>query len=191
MLNSGSTRSPHEADMSHALLRHGVRQLAVLRATSAGIACAPTLDDSAGSIERTREVLLALERCAERYASCTGASLLAEADRLLGELLTPSSWVDATRAQLLLCLATQVELTQARAQGDTDPHALAALASATEHVHAARAALQESGAFQPLHTDPTASSARWLSLALGTLPDEHTRAAYMQALEQTSCGFAH
>jgi hypothetical protein len=164
----------------------------VLRATSASIACAPTLDDSAGSIERTREALLALEHWAEPYQAHTGVSLLEDAERLLGELPTPSGWVDATRAQLLLCLATQVELSHAREQGDDDPHALAALARATEHVHAARAALQEAGACrQPLHTDLDASSARWLTVALGTLPDERARAAYAQALEQTSSGLAH
>ncbi|MEY4577872.1 MAG: hypothetical protein RL701_2575, partial [Pseudomonadota bacterium] len=43
--------------LARTLLRRGVRQIGVLRATSAGIAQAPTIDERAGSLERAREGL--------------------------------------------------------------------------------------------------------------------------------------
>jgi len=186
-----ASRRPLEAEArvprSRALLRLGVRQVAVLRATSASIACAPTIDDCAGCIERARDQLLQLERTAVQYMEHTQASLLADAEQVLGELPALGSWVEAMLAQLLLSLATQVELEHAREQGTCESPALAVLASATEHVHAARAALHEAGA---LHTNPRrtsdAATAHWLTIALGTLEDESTRAAYRRALERAS-----
>ncbi|MEY4577743.1 MAG: hypothetical protein RL701_2446, partial [Pseudomonadota bacterium] len=162
------------------LLRRGVRQIGVLRATSAGIAQAPTIDERAGSLERAREGLLQLEQAAELYADATGADLLADAERLIGAVPTPASWVESALAQLLLCLAAQVEL-----ETSLEPNARRALARETEHVNAARAALYEAKAFSSELRDSVraGSSTPWLNMALDTLEDDNTRQHFTRALE--------
>jgi hypothetical protein len=176
--------SDGQGRLAQTLLRRGVRQIGVLRATSAAIAQAPTIDERAGSLERAREKLLQLERAAELYAQTTGADLLADAEKLIGELPSPTSWLEAAVAQLLLCLAAQVELETARERSQ-ETHAPEALARETEHVNAARAALQEAHAYSDeLREAVHACTTRWLAMALGTLEDDATRQQYTQALAQ-------
>jgi hypothetical protein len=154
-----------------------------LRATSAAIAQAPTIDERAGSLERAREKLLQLERAAELYAQTTGADLLADAEKLIGELPSPSTWLESAVAQLLLCLAAQVELETAREC--SFEHTADVLAREAEHVNAARAALQEAqGCSEELREAVHACTTRWLSMALGTLADDATRQHYTRALAQ-------
>jgi hypothetical protein len=174
--------------LARTLLRRGARQLGVLRATGAAIASAPSMDDCAGSIERAREELLHLEHAAELYAEATGADLLLDAECLIGELPSPSGWLEAVLAQLMLCLAAQVELeTASDVHLDLEPSARKALARETEHVNAARAALHEARAFSSeMREHLRESTARWLPVALGTLEDDLTRERYTRELERTA-----
>jgi hypothetical protein len=191
MQNSARSLRHLDADardrLARTLLRRGARQLGVLRATGAAIASAPTLDDCAGSIERAREELLHLERAAELYGEATGTDLLTDAEALLGELPNPSSWLEAVLAQLMLCLAAQVELeTASDVQVELEPSARQTLARETEHVNAARAALHEVDAFSTeLRDGLRVGTARWLPVALSTLEDDLTRARYTRELERT------
>ncbi|MET0389281.1 MAG: hypothetical protein ABW321_25130 [Polyangiales bacterium] len=172
--------------LAQILLRRGVRQLGVLRATSAGIARAPTIDDCAGSIERAREELLHLERAADLYAEVTGADLLVDAEQTIGELPHPESWVEALLAQLMLCLAARVELESATEfQVELEPNTRRMLARRAEQVNAARAALHEARATCELRDALHAGTTRWLTVVLGTLEDDGTRQRYTRELERT------
>ena len=156
-------------ELAQNLLRRAVRQLALLRVSAAGIAHAPTLDDRLSAIERARERLLQLERAADRYATLTGADLVCDAEQLLGALEAPSSWLEASLAQLLLCLAACIELESPQLA----EHLPDALAYETEHMHAARAALHELGALDAaLRVRLDDVIPRWLSIAYRSLDPE-------------------
>lgn len=193
MLDFDTSPQPHAMEhrvgRARALLRRGVRQLAILRATSAAITHAPTIDDCACAIERARDALSQFEHTAERYRALTAADLLTDSQQLSGELPTPSNWQDAALAQLLLCAATRVELEADRAAVAQTAGALAShaeLAATLEHMSAARAALIEAGAFTAagsamLYTGSTG----WLRVALGTLGDDDaSRSAYRREVER-------
>lgn len=164
--------------LARALLRRAARSAALLRATSAGLAYAPTLDERLCSIERARERLLQFERAAAQYAELTGADLLSDAEPLLGGLPLPSSWPEAALAQLLLALAGRVEL-------ESHPGAAGsrvALACETEHANAARAALDElSPSDLPPRELSQAFVRRWIRVAYASLESER-REQYAQAL---------
>jgi hypothetical protein len=92
--------------------------------------------------------------------------------------------LEAAVAQLLLCLAAQVELETARERSN-EPHAADALAREAEHVNAARAALQEASAFSDeLREAVHACTTRWLAMALDTLEDDTARQQYTRALAE-------
>lgn len=168
------------------ILRRAVRQAALLRAESAAIAHAPTLDDRIGALERVREELLQFERAALIYTERTGADLLADAEQQLADLKLPSSWLEATVAQLLLCLATRVELEATLSRlASLDPTTWRALALENEHLHAARAALSESGldAGEICELMP-ALLERWKSVALATFDSDELSARFLQLLDR-------
>lgn len=180
------TAGPDEASPATTLLHRGMRQLAILRVTSSAITHAPTLDDCAIAIERARELLSEFERAAESYHRLTAGDLLEDAAELCGELPTPQSWQESAIALLLLCLATQVELEIEREQrGQLAP--CSALASTVDHLRAAHAALDESGAFPAgaAHSLMSGQVGHWLHVALGTLHGEATRKAYRGEVERT------
>jgi len=198
---SSSAGSPRHLDnearcrLARTLLRRGVRQLGVLRAASAGITQAPNMDDRALSIERAREELLQLERAAGLYAEVTGGDLLSDAEQVLSDVPSPASWVEAATAQLLLCLASQVELETGCDTGG-EPSERHALLREAERVHAARAALDEAKAFSTeLDVTMRAGTSRWLPMALCTLEDDDAREHYTRALERlvepSSLGLPH
>lgn len=190
MLNGASSlpclASSDRTTLAPRLLRRAVRQVALLRAASAGLAHAPTLDDRIGIAERVREDLMQLERTAHAYADLTNANLLTDAERCVADLSFPASWFEASIAQLLLCLAAQLELReQPRLAEPLEASERYALAGATEHLHAARAALYELDGTSPeARTLADQLIARWLRLALATLEDGGVRERYLRALAQ-------
>jgi hypothetical protein len=176
---------------ARALLLRGVRQAAILRATSAAITHAPTLDDCASAIERARDALSQFEETSERYCALTSGELLADTQQVSAGRPVPRNWQEAVLAQWLLCAATRVELEREREQaqppGETENtqsvQTRAELASTLEHMSAARAALQESGAFSPEgRASLLDGSSEWLKLALATLADDEARATYQRVL---------
>ncbi len=172
--------------LARALRRHAVRQVATLKASGAALAHAPTLDDRIGALERAKEELSHLEQASEVYREISGADLLKDAETTAAELPVPASWVEASVAQLVLCLAARVDLDQHREV--TQPFRLLAdkaMAEETEHVSAARAALAE----LCTHRAGTAEVAgdfvkRWMPVALDSLDEPETREAYLGALER-------
>jgi hypothetical protein len=166
------------------LLRQVLRGLAALRAASAGLAYAPSLDERAATLERAREELIELERCAAFYEDATGKDLLADAERMLAGLPVPKSWLDACLGRLLLCLAARVELAERAAKSVTlDPSVTLELAREAEHVNAARAALLELGTERsPRRALTNEFLTRWLDVALLSLNDAKLRAQYRTAL---------
>ena len=190
MLNCASSLpsidSADRLTLARSLLRRAVRHVVLLRAASVSLAHAPTLDDRIGVVERVRENLLQFEQAAFVYSDLIDSDLLTDAERLVAQLTFPSTWLEATIAQLLLCLATRVEV-------DAQPQLLAplgasarnALACETEHLHAARAALREldgtTGAVRDL---ANRLIMRWQRVALGTLEEETVRARYLHMLAQ-------
>lgn len=163
-----SAKTPRE--LAQNLLRRAVRQAALLRVSAAGLTHAPTLDDRLSAIERGRERLLQLERAADCYEQLTGADLIRDAEQLLGTLDAPSSWLEASLAQLLLCLAARVELETPQFA----EHLPETLACETEHLNAARAALHELGALNlALRSRLQEVIPRWFTIAYGSLDPEH------------------
>ena len=163
----------HAHELAQNLLRRAVRQTALLRVSAAGLAHAPTLDDRLSAAERARERLLQLERAADCYAEWTGADLMRDAEQLVGTLETPSSWLEASLAQLLLCVAACVELESPQLAEQLPD----ALACETEHLNAARAALHELGALSlSLRGQLQDVIPRWFTIAYGSLDPERSGA---------------
>jgi 1,2-phenylacetyl-CoA epoxidase catalytic subunit len=161
----------HARELAQNLLRRAVRQLALLRVSAAGLAYAPTLDDRLSAAERARERLLQLERAADCYAELTAADLMRDAEQLLGTLEPPSSWLEASLAQLLLCVAACVELESPQVAEQLPD----ALACETEHLNAARAALHDLGALSSaLRGRLQEVIPRWFTIAYGSLEPERS-----------------
>lgn len=198
MLDFDLSQDTHDAAQrvgrARALLQRGIRQVAIVRATSAAIAHAPSIDDCASVIERARDALSRFEHTAEHYRTLTGADLFEDALQLTGELPAPSNWQEAALAQLLLCAATRVDLERQRehpsqpagTHGEPNLYAGAELAGTLEHMSAARAALLEAGALSAEGSRVQyAGSTGWLRVALGTLSDDEvTREAYRREVER-------
>lgn len=172
---------PHVAQT---IRRHAMRQVATLKASGAALAHAPTLDDRASAVERAREELAHLEEASELYRELSGKDLLKDAEDAAATLPIPSSWVEASVAQLVLCLAARVDLER---QNEVEP-ALQRLtersrASETEHVAAARAALSELCAASEAQAREAAEYIeRWLPVALDSLEAQETKQAYLDEL---------
>jgi 1,2-phenylacetyl-CoA epoxidase catalytic subunit len=174
-------------ELARALRRHAVRQVATLKASGAALAHAPTLDERASAVERAREELLHLEQASEVYRELSsGADLLQDAEQVAAQLPVPSSWAEASVAQLVLCLAARVDLDQHRHLAEPFKKLTErALAEETEHVHAARAALIELRASAGLGKgELDALLARWLPVALDSLDEAPTRELYLGALSR-------
>ncbi len=172
--------------LAQALRRHAVRQVATLKASGAALAHAPTLDDRIGAIERAKEELQHLEQASEVYRELSGGDLLKDAESQAAKLPVPESWVEASVAQLVLCLAARVDLSRhAELPRPFRQTAARALAEETEHVSAACAALAELCA-QSKATAQDASGfvQRWLPVALESLEEDGTREAYLSELAQ-------
>lgn len=172
--------------LAQALRRHAVRQLATLKASGAALAHAPTLDDRIGAIERAKEEFQHLELATEIYRELSGTDLLLHAEPAAARLPVPASWVEASVAQLVLCLAARLDLSRHR---DVPPPFRApvqrALADETEHVAAACAALTELCAESPgTADDASAYVERWLPVALESLGEDGSRESYLAELEQ-------
>lgn len=170
--------------LARALRRHAVRQVATLKASGAALAHAPTLDDRIGAIERAKEELQHLEQASEVYRELSGADLLQDAESAAAKLPIPESWVEASVAQLVLCLAARVDLSRHRevARPFRGP-AQRALAEETEHVVAACAALSELCAQSPgVASEASKYVERWLPVALESLEEDGSREAYLSEL---------
>ncbi len=166
------------------LLRRGVRQAASLRAASAAIAHAPTVDDCAAAIERAREELAHLERTADLYTEFAGRDLTREIEPQIRELPVPASWLEANIAQLVLCLASRIEGRKACATKEATVDSVRRAAEESEHVDAARAALRECcGSACGERRPVPACVAAWLRLALEGLGEDE-QAAYLDALRR-------
>jgi hypothetical protein len=181
-----SLESGDRLTLARSLLRRAVRQVAQLRVASASLAHAPTLDDRLGVAERVREDLLQLERAAHVYLDLTDSNLLTEAEQLVTELSFPDNWLEASIAQLLLCLATRVEVEELpQLLATLAPSMRLALACETEHLHAARAALSElDGMTDEVRELANQLAMRWLRIAVDTLDDESVRRRYLRVVAQ-------
>ncbi len=170
------------------LRRHAMRQVATLKASGAALAHAPTFDDRASAVERAREELAHLEEASELYRELSGQDLLKDAEATVAALPIPSSWVEASVAQLVLCLAARVDLDR---QNEVVP-ALQKLrdssrAHEAEHVSAARAALSEACAGSVEHArEASEYIERWLPVALDSLEAQETKQAYLDELARES-----
>jgi 1,2-phenylacetyl-CoA epoxidase catalytic subunit len=173
-------------ELARALRRHAVRQVVTLKASGAALAHAPTLDERAGAIERAREELAHLEQASEVYRELAGADLLQAAEQEALRLPVPSSYAEASLAQLVLCLAARVDLDQHRQVAEPFRHITdRALAEETEHVHAARAALAELCGGPNLSREAASQLLeRWLPVALDSLDEDRTRAVYLAELSR-------
>jgi hypothetical protein len=158
-----------------------LRQTATLRAASAAVAHAPTLDDCAAAVERMREELEYLEDSSDLYRELFDAELTEQVASATAKLPRLDSWLEACIAQLVLCLASQLEATQRLAEDGSDS-VLRRLAQENEHVDAARAALRERCA-QADDGSAAAALERWLPVALETL-DLSMRLNYLDALRR-------
>lgn len=171
----GSTRTGSEGDgvLARTLQRRALRQSATLRAASAAIAHAPTLDDCAASIQRAREELEHLEHSVECYRDLTGLDLTRELERETSGLLVPTSWVEASVAQLVLCLAARIDASHQLSTRRPKRRLIREIAEESEHVNAARAALFERDEGQPGHLGALLRLATcWAEVALATLQPE-------------------
>jgi len=179
---------PPEArpQVAEALRRHAVRQVATLKASGAALAHAPTLDDRVGAIERAKEELAHLEQASEVYRELSGADLLKDAEQVAAQLPVPSSWIEASVAQLVLCLAARVDLEQfSEAAKPLRGVTQRAIVEETEHVNAARAALLELCANSPnTAAAATGYMARWVPVALDSLEPNDSRSTYLKELEK-------
>ena len=171
--------------VAEALRRHAVRQVATLKASGAALAHAPSLDDRVGAIERAKEELAHLEQASEVYRELSGADLLGDAEQVAAKLPIPGSWLEASVAQLVLCLAARVDFARfvevaTPLRGVTE----LAMVEEAEHVSAARAALDELCAGSPQTAEvATEYMARWLPVALDSLETGAPRSAYLKELE--------
>lgn len=172
--------------LARALRRHAVRQVATLKASGAALAHAPTLDDRIGAIERAKEELEHLEQASEVYRELSGADLLQDAESVAAKLPVPESWVEASVAQLVLCLAARVDLSRHRElPSPFRKPAERALAEETEHVSAACAALAELCAKTPASAQEAAGYVeRWVPVALDSLDEDGAREVYLTELAQ-------
>lgn len=170
--------------LAEALRRHAVRQVATLKASGAALAHAPTLDDRIGAIERAKEELQHLEQASEVYRELSGGDLLQDAESAAAKLPIPESWVEASVAQLVLCLAARVDLSRHReVPRPFRATAERALADETEHVSAACAALAELCAQSPaMAQNASGFVQRWLPVALESLDEDGAREAYLSEL---------
>jgi 1,2-phenylacetyl-CoA epoxidase catalytic subunit len=174
--------------VAQTIRRHAMRQVATLKASGAALAHAPTLDDRASAVERAREELAHLEEASELYRELSGKDLLKDAEGAAATLPIPSSWMEASVAQLVLCLAARVDLER---QTQVEP-ALQKLtdrsrAHETEHVAAARSALSElCSASAAQAREATEYIERWLPVALDSLDAHETKQAYLAELERES-----
>jgi hypothetical protein len=190
MLNGASSppslQSGDRLTLARCLLRRAARQVALLRAASASLALAPTLDDRIGAVERAREDLLQLERAAQIYLDLTDSNLLTEAEQWVAGLSVPTTWFEASIAQLLLCLAARIELEEPQPHWEPlAPSLSCALACETEHLHAARAALAElNNKNEQGREFANQLTMRWLRVALGTLDQDAVRKRYLHAVAQ-------
>ena len=182
-LDEGSTSQPL---MAAVMLRRGVSRVAALRAASAGLARAPSLDERAATLERAQHELLELEYCAVAYEHATGKDLLAEAERALIDVPLPDSWLEVCLARLLMCLAARTELEfRATERASHGSELLVSLAHEVEHVNAARAALQEIADLARRMRELAAEfMPRWLDLASASFADADVKAHYLAALQR-------
>jgi hypothetical protein len=169
------------ATLRRSLESAALRQTATLRAASAAVAHAPTLDDCAAAVERMREELEYLEDSSDLYRELFDAELTEQVASATAKLPRLDSWLEACIAQLVLCLASQLEATQRLAE-DGSESLLRRLAQENEHVDAARAALREHCAQAD---DGSASAALecWLPVAFETL-ELSMRLNYLDALRR-------
>jgi hypothetical protein len=184
-----SSKDDSRTALARSLHHAALRQTATLRAASAAVTHAPTLDDCAAAVDRLREELAYLEDSANVYRELFDAELTERIAPAVAQLSLPVSWLDASIAQLVLCLASQVEVTHqlagTAATGSIDT-LLRRLGQEREHVDAARAALAELCA-EAQDGSARASLARWLPVALETL-DVVVRPAYLEALRRDTAG---
>jgi hypothetical protein len=166
------------------LWRRALRQSATLKAVSAAMAHAPTLDDCAASIERAKQELEHLECSVELYRELCGGDLSDEIAGAAAALPAPESWLEAAVAQLVLCVASPLEAQAEVSAAGTRRARVRQLAEETEHVDAARAALSEVCATAPASFAAISKLvSRWLNVALETL-DSSARAAYLEGLRR-------
>ncbi len=178
-----SLQDDSRAALARALHCAALRQTATLRAACAAVTHAPTLDDCAAAVDRMREELDHLEDSADLYRELFEAELTEQIAQASAQLPQPTSWLDASVAQLVLCLASQLEAShRLKTTRSVDRQQLRRLAQESEHVDAARAAL--AGLRTPMHADAIqAAFARWLPLAFATL-EEDVHPAYREALRR-------
>jgi 1,2-phenylacetyl-CoA epoxidase catalytic subunit len=183
-----------EPDTADAIQRrlccNAVRQLATVQAYAAAVVHAPSLDDRLCAVERAREELQRLEELVELFRERFESEVLALVADETAHLSTPASWLEACTAQLALSLAARVDLCESA--GLKSPFARltpGALAEETEHLAAARAALEEMtscGTF--CAEDARGCLERWRAVALQTLATGEAQRAYLSELELTLHG---
>lgn len=179
----------HQPDALSARLEHlrrrALRQHTTLKVVSAAIAHAPTLDECAASVERARQQLEHLECSVERFRELSGGDLMDELSTALVEQPRPESWLEATVAQLVLCVASWHESREPLARVARIDDALAReLAEEAEYVDAARAALRELCRATPTGRMVVSKLvSRWLLVALETL-ERSARRDYLAALRR-------
>jgi hypothetical protein len=159
-----------------------VRQLATVQAYAAAVVHAPSLDERLCAVERAREELERLEQLVELFRERFASELLTlVADEAAG-LATPGSWLEACAAQLALSLAARIDLCAPEAP--RSPLTRAALAEETEHLAAARAALEDIADMEQFCAEEALGCLqRWREVALATLPAEAARQTYLRELE--------
>lgn len=170
-MHNSSNAQPDLTTLSATGLRfQAVLQRANLQAASVAIAHAPSADDCAAAIERARQHLEHLEYSLDLYRERFGGELAQEIALAAASLPTPTGWLEANVAQLVLSQASQAE-----ARGWLEPQRpsrtlLRQLAESAEHVVAARAALRDLCASEPeLASQIPLLAGRWLGGALASL----------------------
>lgn len=171
--------------MQRRLCCNAVRQLATVQAYAAAVVHAPSLDERLCAVERAREELERLEQLVELFRERFESEVLALVADETARLATPGSWLEACSAQLALSLAARVDLCQP-AGGDAALPLLTrdALAEETEHLAAARAALEDIADMEQFRADEALGCVqRWRDVALATLPTGAARQTYLSELE--------
>jgi len=174
MSQSPSTERPVALSESARLRWRGMLHTATLRVAGSAIVHAPTLDDCAAVLERAREDLEDLEDTVELFRELTGRDLAVELSGAGASMPSPESWLEVTVAQLVLCVAAQMEAHSS----------LGYLARKTEHVAAARSTLRDLWACSPGLLEPLPELlSRWVGVACSAL-DDSSRLRYFDALRR-------